>query len=69
MTQLNNIDSIVYYTLKISQNILNLPSNNRIKYIKHPYQYLEILDNQNNQYVDTPQKIIYMIFNLRHLRN
>jgi len=34
---LNNIDGIVYYTSKISQNILNLPSNNRIQYIKYPY--------------------------------
>lgn len=69
MSHLNNIDGIVYYTSKISQNILNLPPNNRIKYIKHPYQDLEIADNQNNQYIDKkPQKINLYDYQLEALK-
>lgn len=46
MAHLNNIEGIVYYTSKISQNILNLPSNHHINYIKH--SYLTINENKQN---------------------
>ena len=45
MSHLDSLEGIVYYTSKLSRNILSLPPNPRIKYIIHPYETI----NHNNQ--------------------
>ncbi len=45
MTHLDKLEGIVYYTSKLSRNILTLPPNPRIKYLLHPYNDIEINDN------------------------
>jgi superfamily II DNA or RNA helicase len=47
MSHLDKLEGIVYYTSKLSRNILTLPSNPRIKYLLHPYNNKELIDNEN----------------------
>ena len=51
MSHLDSLEGIVYYTSKLSRNILSLPPNPRIKYIIHPY------DNHNNKQVNQVNQV------------
>jgi len=46
MTTLDTLKGYVYYTDKLSQNILSLPKNKRIEYIKHPF--IQNIIEENN---------------------
>lgn len=45
MSALDTLSGYVYYTDKLSQNIISLPKNKRIEYIKQPFQQNIIKEN------------------------
>jgi hypothetical protein len=45
ISSLDKLNGYIYYTNKLSENIKCLPKNDRINYIKLPYQEEKIIKN------------------------
>lgn len=57
MTALDKINGYVYYSDKLSQNVISLPKNKRVTYIKK--EYIEPIQNKDNSFIIDPNKLKY----------